>query len=119
MVAVVTNMNATKCVEAKEPTVHVIRVLVRVQPDMVDDFTAHIDREAFEVPARFAGCERYALFNDPADPVQFLLYEEWRDGEAFAAYRGSDHFAAAGAKLRPMLDGPPDSAYFQAELVGP
>ena len=48
-----------------------------------------------------------------------LLYEEWKTREAAEAYLGSDYFRDAGAILFPLMEGRPDSAYYEAERVGP
>jgi quinol monooxygenase YgiN len=48
-----------------------------------------------------------------------LLYEEWTSREAADAYLTSDYFAAGGQILFPLLDGSPDSAYYDSTRVGP
>lgn len=96
-----------------------VRVAVRVKPEGRDRFVAQLKTEEREVPERFAGCERFAVFSDPADPDSVLLYEEWKTREAAEAYLGSDYFREAGAILFPLMEGRPDSAYYEAERVGP
>src|SRR5690349_2757709 len=96
-----------------------IRVELRAKPDQRSDLVAALMTEATEVPNRFTGCERYAVFVHPADDCRILLYEEWADADAFAAYNQSDYFEASGRKLFAMLDGPPDSAYYDSVRVGP
>ncbi len=96
-----------------------VRVAVRVKPDGRERFVAQLKTEEREVPERFAGCERFAVFSDPADPHSVLLYEEWKTREAAEAYLRSDYFRDAGAILYPLMEGRPDSAYYVAERVGP
>ena len=96
-----------------------VRVAVRVKPEARDRFVAQLKTEEREVPDRFAGCERFAVFSDPADPDNVLLYEEWTTRDAAEAYMRSDYFRAAGDVLFPLMDGSPDSAYYEAERVGP
>ena len=96
-----------------------VRVAVRVKPEAREQFVARLKREEHEVPARFAGCERFALFSDPADRDSVLLYEEWATREAAEAYMRSEAFRASGEVLFPLMDGAPDSAYYVAERVGP
>jgi quinol monooxygenase YgiN len=96
-----------------------IRVATRVRPDGQQAFVAQLEKEAVEVPARFAGCERYAVYVDRADSARVFLYEEWSDRDAFEAYRTSDYFRDSGEVLFPLMDGAPDSAYYESERVGP
>ncbi len=96
-----------------------VRVALRVQPKGRDTFVAQFAKEHEEVPARFGGCEQFELFCNPVDPDSFLIYEEWTTREAFDAYRTSDYFAASGEVLFPLMDGAPDSAYYESERVGP
>jgi quinol monooxygenase YgiN len=96
-----------------------VRVAVRVRPEDRERFLAQMKREEQEVPDRFEGCERFSVYSDPGDADSVLLYEEWTSREAADAYLTSDYFRAAGEILFPLMDGPPDSAYYQAERVGP
>lgn len=96
-----------------------VRVAVHVQPEGRDTFVAQLTKEHEEVPAQFAGCQRFDVFSSPTDPDSFLIYEEWTDREAFDSYRSSAYFTEGGKVLFPLMDGAPDSAYFESELVGP
>ena len=96
-----------------------IRVLLQAKPETRERVVAALSAEATEVPSRFAGCERYAVFVDPGDECRVLLYEEWSSPDDFAKYAGSSYFAEMGESLFPMLDGAPDSAYFDSVRVGP
>jgi len=96
-----------------------VRVAARVRPEGRKAFVAQLKKEEHEVPESFTGCERFSVYSDPAEPTNVLLYEEWQSRDAFDAYRTSDYFEASGAILFPLIDGAPDSAYFEAERVGP
>lgn len=96
-----------------------MRVAIRVRPDGRERFLAQLKKEEQEVPERFEGCERFAVYHDPVDPDSLLLYEEWTSRQAADAYLQSDYFEAGGAILFPLMDGAPDSAYYEAERVGP
>jgi quinol monooxygenase YgiN len=98
---------------------HSIRVELRAKPEKQARLVAALAAEAREVPHRFEGCERYAVFVHPDDECRILLYEEWSDAGAFDAYRESDFFEQSGRTLFPMVDGPPDSAYYESVRVGP
>lgn len=96
-----------------------VRVAVRVKPEGRDRFVAQLKTEALEVPDRFKGCERFAVLSDPSDPDSVLLYEEWSTRDAAEAYIGSDYFRESADVLFPLMDGVPDSAYYEAQRVGP
>lgn len=96
----------------------VIRVIVDVTADQHDAFVATMHEEAAGV-RQMAGCERYDLFEDTSRANRFLLYEEWATPAAFDAYRTSDAFQERFAVLKPMMAGPPSSAYYDATQTGP
>lgn len=96
-----------------------IRVAVHVRPEGRDAFAAQLNKEEQQVPATFAGCQRFAVYRAPGDPASFLLYEEWADRKAADAYLTSEYFQAAAAVLFPLIDGQPDSAYYESQRVGP
>lgn len=95
----------------------VIRVAVEVKPEEVGAFVNHLQQEMAGVK-QFAGCERFHLYTDVQDTNKFLLYEEWATAENFQAYRTSDFFEENSKKLHGMMAGEPDSAYFEASVVG-
>ncbi|MEM9189278.1 MAG: putative quinol monooxygenase [Myxococcota bacterium] len=100
--------------EPERSSMMVIRVVVEVKPEQRDPFVAHLAEEARAV-RELDGCERYELFQDPANTNRFLLYEEWASPAAFASYQESDLLRESFAVLGPMMAGPPDSEYFQAQ----
>jgi quinol monooxygenase YgiN len=65
----------------------------RALPEAVDELG---DRLAGLVTAtrREAGCVRYDLHVDIADPLRFVFVEEWADSDALAAHNGSEHLRA-------------------------
>jgi len=85
------------------------------RPTLIERLTA----EAVTVPESFDGCERYAVTVDAADPATVVLVEEWASRADFEAYTSSPHFASVMGAVAPCLAGPPDSAYYEGELVGP
>ena len=94
-----------------EDEMMVIRVVVNVKPERVDDFVQQIQSDAPRVRA-LHGCERYELFRAADEPKRFFLYEEWTSREAFEEYQQSALLRESFAVLGPMMEGPPDSAYF-------
>ena len=96
-----------------------IRVAMTSKPGAPPAVVDHLRVEQREVPECFDGCAHYAVWVDPADDRRALLYEEWVDHDAFATYRSSERFERNRAVLIPLLDGEPDSAYYNSQLVGP
>ena len=39
-----------------------------------------------------AGCQRYELHANPANPQQFVMLEQWRDDAALELHRNAPHF---------------------------
>jgi quinol monooxygenase YgiN len=96
-----------------------VRVAARVRSEGRDAFLAQLEREEREVPHLFAGCERFTVYSDPADPDNQLLYEEWTSREAADAYLSSDHLRAGGSVLVSLMDRAPNSPYYESVRVGP
>jgi quinol monooxygenase YgiN len=94
----------------------IARVTLRIRASDRLGFRAYAveeSRRARDLP----GCVEYAFFEDVSDAARVLLYEEWANRESFEAYRDSSLFKEAGAHLRPMLEEPPKSAYYESEDV--
>ena len=105
-------------IEETSPSMVVVRVQLEVKEDSVDAFVAYLQQER-EAVLQMEGALRYKVFGDPIQPTHFILYEEWASKEAFEAYQASENFRQSFAVLGPMMAGPPDSAYYAAERVGP
>lgn len=96
----------------------VIRIRLSVKPEAKATLLSHMQEE-IQGNSKLDGCEAYALYQDAFDEYAFLLYEEWRDVDALNAYKNSDAFKQIMANLSPLMAAKPDSAYYEAELVGP
>jgi len=61
------------------------------KPDAAGELRKHLT--AMIEPTRSeAGCEEYTVVNANDDPLTFLLFEIYRDEEAFQAHAASPHF---------------------------
>lgn len=94
----------------------IARVELEIKAGEREAFRAYASSEARKV-RDLPGCVRYRFTEDVSEPSRVLLYEEWASRAEFEAYKGSPLFAAAGAKLGPMLAAPPASAYYESEDV--
>jgi quinol monooxygenase YgiN len=74
-----------------------------------------------EVPTVRAmdGCLAFIPFIDPTTTGGVGVVHEWETEADFAAYLASPTFAAAGARLLPLMTGEPDSRRFEAERIAP
>ncbi len=63
-----------------------------------------------------AGCIRYELLVNEADPAELTFVEEWRDGDALNAHLATAHVQYAVSRCPDLLDGELDLRRFM--LVG-
>jgi quinol monooxygenase YgiN len=94
----------------------VIRVKMPVTAETKGTFIAAMQND-ITASRQFEGCMQFDLYEDTADENMLLLYEEWETQSHFDAYRTSEHFAASGKVLFPLIHGTPDTAYFDATKV--
>jgi len=60
------------------------------------------------------GCHSYKVFQNQSDPLDFVLYETWRDQPSLDAHLTTAHVQQAFAKGLPLLDGAPDRQVYTA-----
>ena len=91
----------------------VVHVHVRVRPDRVEDFLA-----ATVINARASlaepGVLRFDVLQDQADPAHAVLTEVYRDEEAAAAHKLTQHYAAWRDRVAEMMAVPRESERFSA-----
>jgi quinol monooxygenase YgiN len=96
----------------------VVRVRLQIEKQDTGKLLTFLNGRAAEVD-HFKGCEAYRFYQDPIEGSRFLLYEEWSDQESFDVYKNSDEFKSTMAFLSPLMGQKPDSAYYEAERIGP
>ena len=94
----------------------VIRVKVQVKPETKTDFVSAM-KASIAISSEFEGCQHFGVYEDISDENTLILYEEWNNQTNFDAYKASAHFEESGKVLFALMDGKPDSAYFNAELI--
>ena len=72
---------------------YVLIVSARVKPEQRGRFLEAIEENAVSSVRDEGGCLRFDVVRDNDDPDHYVFYEVYRDEEAFAAHRASDHFA--------------------------
>ena len=70
-----------------------LMVQMEVRPGRRDDFLAGMAANAEASVREEPGCLRFDVCSVAGDEHRFLLYELYRDAEAFAAHKATPHFA--------------------------
>lgn len=71
----------------------VVNVDLRIRRDKREIFLAAIEENAAASVRDEAGCLRFDVCQDNAEPDHFSLYEIYTEEDAFAAHRATPHFA--------------------------
>jgi (4S)-4-hydroxy-5-phosphonooxypentane-2,3-dione isomerase len=94
----------------------VVHVHVHVEPDCVETF-----KQATRVNARLSllelGVLRFDVLQQQDDPTRFVLVEVYRDAEAAAAHKETQHYPVWRDAVAPMMAEPRFSVKFNE--VGP
>jgi (4S)-4-hydroxy-5-phosphonooxypentane-2,3-dione isomerase len=72
---------------------YVLIVSAKVKPEQRGRFLEAIEDNAVSSVRDEPGCLRFDVVVDNDDPDHYLFYEVYRDQDAFAAHRDSEHFA--------------------------
>ena len=67
-------------------------VTVEIKEDRIDDFLTAMKVDV-EGSRTEAGCLRFDLLRDQADPNTFVFYEVYKDADAVAVHKATPHFA--------------------------
>jgi quinol monooxygenase YgiN len=86
-----------------------VRVVARIIAlhDKVEETKAML-LALIEPTRQEAGCLRYELLQNQADPTDFTFVEEWESVSALHAHLGSEHIAAAMAQVPDLVEHGPD-----------
>lgn len=86
-----------------------VRVVARLiaKPDKIEAFKT-ILLSIVEPTRKEAGCVRYELLQNKADPADFTFVEEWSSSEALDAHMKQPHLTAALGQIGDLLGGAPD-----------
>lgn len=77
------------------------------KPDSTDE-TREVLLGLIEPTCAEAGCIKYELHQNTADPTDFTFIEEWTDDASLDAHLESAHLTAAREKLGDLLAEPAD-----------
>jgi quinol monooxygenase YgiN len=82
-----------------------IWVKVKIKPAERARFLAAIEADALGSERDEAGCYRFNVLQDEADPNTYYFYEVYKDEAALEAHRAAPHYATWRAAAD-TLDGP-------------
>ena len=89
-----------------QPTLRVVARLAAF-PDKVAELKSLL-LSIIEPTRKEAGCIKYELLQNQADPTDFTFVEEWESADLLELHLGSTHIQAAVQKLDGLAVGPPD-----------
>ncbi|MEG3897418.1 MULTISPECIES: putative quinol monooxygenase [unclassified Microcoleus] len=89
-----------------KPTLRVVARLAAF-PDKVAELKSLL-LSIIEPTRQEAGCIKYELLQNQADPTDFTFVEEWESAALLELHLGSTHIQAAVQKLDGLAVGPPD-----------
>jgi len=91
----------------------VVHVDVAVVPERVEDFIAATLPNA-QASLKEPGVLRFDVIQDEADAGHFILVEVYRDAEAAAAHKDTEHYATWRDAVAQMMARPRTSTKFAA-----
>ena len=80
----------------------VLQVNIKIKPENVDAFMERLSANAREA-RRESGCKQFEVLVDPKDRTAIMLYEVYKDVDAFEAHQQTPHFKKYLAEAVPML----------------
>jgi len=89
-----------------QPTLRVVARLMAF-PNKVEELK-YLLLSIIEPTRREAGCIKYELLQNQADPTDFTYVEEWESADLLELHLGSTHIQDAVQKLDGLAVGPPD-----------
>jgi (4S)-4-hydroxy-5-phosphonooxypentane-2,3-dione isomerase len=84
---------------------HILHIHLKIKPEHIDEFIAASVGNA-QSSLREAGCVRFDVVQDTAEPSHFEFIEIYRDQAAHAAHRESAHYKAWAGRVEGMMAEP-------------
>ena len=95
-----------------EETLKVI-ARIKARPEKIEETRALLTGLVEPTRAE-AGCLRYELLHNTADPTDFTFVEEWRDDSALESHFNTEHVKAALARFQELAAEPLDLRRYRA-----
>jgi quinol monooxygenase YgiN len=84
-----------------------------IKAECVDDFLAIVKALVEKTNALDSGCILYELCRDKADPLQFIMIEEWKDQASLDKHMQAPHFLELIPKLHDMSSKPGEITFLE------
>ncbi len=94
-----------------QPTLRVVAHLIAF-PDKVEELKSLL-LSIIEPTRQEAGCIKYELLQNQADPTDFTFVEEWESADLLELHLASIHIQTAVLKLAGLAVEPPDIRRYQ------
>lgn len=91
----------------------VVHVFVTVRPGSEDAFAAASARNSLH-SLNEPGVARFDVLQDAGDPTRFVLCEVYRDEDAVAAHKQTEHYATWAAAVADLMAEPRTKAVYRA-----
>ena len=80
----------------------VLQVNIKIKPDSIDAFMTRLAENAREA-RKEPGCRQFEILVDPRDHTSVMLFEIYKDVDAFEAHQQTPHFKKYVAEAVPLL----------------
>ena len=91
---------------------------VRVNTASVDTYRDYVLQHYIKPANRESGCEIYDVWQDTADPLHFVVVEQWATLAALEAHMQKPYVLAGLARAREMQDGEMTSYFLSSTRAG-
>ena len=98
-----------------QPTFAIV-VRFEIHPEHIEQFRDRVIQQAKDSVEKESGCHQFDVLDDRDDPHCIVLYETYRDGDAFVDHRNTDHFADFSQTVQPWVKG---KTLFQLDVAHP
>ena len=86
---------------------------IRARPEKIDEMREMLSGLVGPTRAE-AGCVRYELLHNTADPTDFTFVEEWRDDAALESHFNTEHIKRALTRFQELAAEPLDLRRYRA-----
>jgi len=94
----------------------IVHAYSEVKNDMAQDYIKAAGR-CVEATRKENGNHFYSLYTDSANPLKFVVVEEWESKAALDAHMQAPHFAEFRAQTKDLLVAPSDVKIYEARAL--